>query len=292
MIAASDAFEWPAPAKLNLFLHITGRRADGYHLLQTVFQLLDYGDSLRFALREDGAIDRISELPGVPCDVDLVVRAARLLQEACGCRLGADIELVKRLPLGGGLGGGSSDAATTLVALNRLWACGLRFEELAALGVQLGADVPVFVHGRSAWAEGIGERLSPIELPSRWFVVIKPPVEVSTAALFSAPELTRNCTPLTISAFSLGAGVNVFESLVRTRYPLVGEALDWLDRQGACYDATARLTGTGSCVFAVVSDRRQAQDVLDRVPTQWQSFVAKGVNRSPLHDKLFANKGA
>lgn len=272
---------WPAPAKLNLFLHIVGRRSDGYHLLQTVFQFLDYGDSLRFEPRSDGEVCRIGEVPGVEAHQDLTVRAARLLREETGCDLGVDIHVEKRLPMGGGLGGGSSDAATTLVALNRIWSLGLSEDMLAQLGLRLGADVPVFVRGRAAWAEGVGEVLEPVDLPEPWYLVIKPPVEVPTAAVFQAPELTRDCPPITILDFLSGGGGNVCEPVVRTRFPAVGQALDWLGRY-----APARMTGTGSCVFAAFDRREQAEDVLRTLPGDWLGFVARGSNRSPLLNAL------
>ena len=274
---------WPAPAKLNLFLHITGRRPDGYHLLQTVFQLLDFGDSLQFELRDDGHIVRATGLQSIDQAQDLTVRAARLLQHTCHTGYGVDIHISKRLPIGGGLGGGSSDAATTLVVLNRLWGCNLSPDRLVELGVKLGADLPVFIHGYSAWAEGIGENLQALELPKRWYVVIRPPVEVSTTALFAAPELTRNCPPITIGAFLAGSGTNVFEPVVRERYPVVAEALNWLSEYGGGKDyATAKLTGTGSCIFSSFNRREAANHVLAKLPRDWLGFVAKGVNRSPL----------
>lgn len=271
------AGEWPAPAKLNLFLHVCGRRADGYHLLQTVFQLLDFGDVLRFAPRPDGAIRRVKDLPGVPADDDLCVRAARLLQAATGTTQGVDIELDKRLPLGGGLGGGSSDAATTLVALNALWDTGLDTPALARLGLQLGADVPVFVHGLSSWGEGVGERLSPVELGSMWYLVLFPAVHVATGRVFAAPELTRNTPQITMSAFRAGRVRNDCEPVVRALYPEVAQALDWLAEFGK-----ARLTGTGGCVFAAFASEQDAQAVCAQVPAPWRAFVARGVDVSPL----------
>jgi 4-diphosphocytidyl-2-C-methyl-D-erythritol kinase len=272
---------WPAPAKLNLFLHITGQRPDGYHLLQSVFQFLDRADRLHFSVRSDGLIQRTSSLAGVPAQEDLVVRAARALQEAAGTTQGADIAVEKILPMGGGLGGGSSDAATTLVALNYLWGTGLGEEGLAEIGLRLGADVPVFVRGRAAWAEGVGERLEPVELPEPWYLVLVPPVNISTAELFADPDLTRNCTPITIRDFLAGAGRNVFEPSVRRRYRMVAEALDWLGRF-----APAKLTGTGACIFAPFEMREDAERVLARLPEQWKGFVAQGRNRSPLLDAL------
>src|SRR5690606_18401954 len=236
---AGDCSEWPAPAKLNLFLHITGRRADGYHLLQTAFQLLDWGDTVRLRPRADGILRRLQPLPGVAAADDLALRAAEALRAATGTRLGADIEIDKRVPLGGGLGGGSSDAATTLVALNEIWGTGLDEDALADIGLRLGADVPVFVRGHSAWAEGVGEVLTPLDLPGRWYVVVDPGVQVPTAGLFAAPELTRDCAPLTIPLFVSGARTaNVFEPVVRARFPAVASALDWLNGY-----ADARLSG-------------------------------------------------
>ena len=268
---------WTAPAKLNLFLHITGRRDDGYHLLQTIFQILDHGDELAFEPTDDDRIERVTEVPDVPADRDLIVRAASLLKAETGYAGGVKIYIDKRLPMGGGLGGGSSDAATTLVALNRMWGCGLALDELALLGQRLGADVPVFVRGETAWAEGIGEKLTPVELPSSWFVVLRPDAAISTPALFSAPELTRDCVPITIRDFLASGGENVFEPLVRERYPAVDKAMKWLDDF-----APARLTGTGSCIFAAVADEAQAARILARLPTGVSGFAARGVNRSPL----------
>lgn len=271
---------WPAPAKLNLFLHILGRRPDRYHLLQTVFQFLDIGDELRFTLRGDGAVARARPLAGVPEERDLTVRAARALREATGCQLGADIEVVKRLPMGAGLGGGSSDAATTLVALNRLWDLQLPLPELQRIGLMLGADVPVFVAGRAAWAEGVGERLTPLELPEPWYVVLVPPCHVATAEIFDAPDLTRHCEPITIRVFLSGETRNVCEPVVRHRYPEVAAALDWLAAH-----APARMSGTGAAVFATFADEAPARAVAARAPAAWQAFVARGRNRSPLHDE-------
>lgn len=272
---------WPAPAKLNLFLHITGRRTDGYHLLQTVFQFLDFSDELRFTVRSDGVIRRLNELPGVPEEKDLVVRAAQLLQRVSGTHLGADIRVTKRLPMGGGLGGGSSDAATVLVALNHLWRIGLTSEQLAAHGLSLGADVPVFIHGLATWAEGVGEKFTPVTLSEPWFVVLIPPVSVSTAEIFAAPELTRDSPPITIRAFLAGEGGNVCETVVRNRYPAVAEALDWLGQHGA-----ARMTGTGACVFAPFESEAQAHQVFAARPEGWNGFVARGCNHSPLLKRL------
>ncbi len=272
---------WPAPAKINLFLHVLGRRQDGYHDLQTAFQFLDFGDQLTFRLRSDGRIHRSGGIPGLPAAEDMVVKAATLLQSETGGRLGADVGLVKRIPAGGGLGGGSSDAATTLVALNLLWRCGLDDADLAGLGSRLGADVPVFVHGRAAWAEGIGDRLTPAEWPRLWYVVIHPGVSVRTAEIFSAPELTRNSPPIKISGFLSGGCRNDCTEVVRTRYAEVGRALDWLGRYGE-----ARMTGTGACIFAAFDDGRRARAVLDDMPPEWWGVVARGLNRSPLLDRV------
>lgn len=272
---------WPAPAKLNLFLHITGRRSDGYHLLQTVFQFLDYCDRLHFEPRSDGTIRRLTKLPGVSEQEDLIIRAAQLLREQAHPALGVDIHIDKKLPMGGGLGGGSSDAATTLVALNQLWDMGLSTEQLAELGLSLGADVPIFIHGHAAWAEGVGEQFTPVDLPQPWFVVVIPPVSVSTEEIFKAPELTRDCPPITIRDFLQGAGSNVCEPLVRKRYPEVARAMDWLGRYGE-----ARLTGTGACLYASFASKAEAEKVLAMLPERWQGFVAQGRNRSPLLDRL------
>ncbi|MDH5649036.1 MAG: 4-(cytidine 5'-diphospho)-2-C-methyl-D-erythritol kinase [Gammaproteobacteria bacterium] len=272
---------WPAPAKLNLFLHITGRRQDGYHLLQTVFQFLDFGDRLRFKVTEDGIIRRETPVAGVAEEADLCVRAARLLQQHTGCTLGADIWLDKRLPMGGGLGGGSSDAATTLLALNQLWALGLSRENLAGLALSLGADVPVFVAGHAAWAEGVGEQLTVIDLPERWYVVLAPDVQVSTAQVFRDPELTRNSPPIKIRDFhaclNQGNCRNDLEPVVRKHFPEVGRALDWLAQFGA-----PGMTGSGACVFLPVADQQAGLDILDKQPPVEAGFVAKGVNRHPI----------
>lgn len=268
---------FPAPAKLNLFLHVVGRRSDGYHLLQTVFRFIDYGDELGFAIRGDGAVHRVSEVEAVPADQDLCVRAARLLQQHSGCRLGADIELTKRLPVGGGLGGGSSDAATTLIALNRLWGTGLSRIELQELALRLGADVPIFVFGRSAFAEGVGERLSALELPPAWYLILMPESAVSTAEIFSAPELTRNTNAITIAAFSVGQGRNDLEPVVCRRYPQVARHLEWLRRHG-----DARMTGSGACVFCAFETEAKARLVLSELPGDMRGFVARGLDRHPL----------
>ena len=271
--------QWIAPAKLNLMLHITGQRADGYHLLQTVFQFLDRGDTLSFELRDDNHIVRLTALPGVEPDQDIVIKAARLLQQQSEHVAGVSISLDKVLPMGAGLGGGSSDAATTLVALNQIWGLNLPTERLAELGLQLGADVPVFVHGNAAWAEGVGEDLQPITLPEHWFLVINPNIAVATAEVFADKELTRDCSPITIRAFLAGQGSNVCEPVVKKHYPEVAKALNWLDKF-----ARARMTGTGASIFASFDTEDEAEQVLKKLPKQWQGFVAKGRNKSPLFD--------
>ncbi|MBI2311883.1 MAG: 4-(cytidine 5'-diphospho)-2-C-methyl-D-erythritol kinase [Betaproteobacteria bacterium] len=270
---------YPAPAKLNLFLHVVGRRADGYHLLQTVFHFIDYGDGLAFRLRHDGTVALERPLPGVPDERNLCLRAARLLQAEAGCRLGADIRLEKRLPLGGGLGGGSSDAATTLLALNRLWEIGFGRERLKELALRLGADVPVFVYGENALAEGIGEQLQPVGLPPAWYLVLVPPVEVSTAGIFSDPQLTRDTKPIKIFDFSVGYGRNDLEAVVCRKYPAVAEHLTWLRQFGA-----AAMTGSGACVFASFATEGEARRVWDRLPSAMHGFVARGLERHPLRD--------
>ncbi|HED18932.1 MAG TPA: 4-(cytidine 5'-diphospho)-2-C-methyl-D-erythritol kinase [Gammaproteobacteria bacterium] len=273
---------WPAPAKLNLFLQITARRADGYHELQTVYQFLEVADRLWFDVRADGVIALEGGLPDVPPGQDLIVRAAHSLVNHTGCRKGVRMRVDKRLPAGAGLGGGSSDAATTLVALNALWGLALDVDELAGLGLQLGADVPVFVRGFAAWAEGIGEQLTPmLDLPEPWYLVLNPAVKVSTARVFSDPRLTRNAPPLKISAFVSGAGINHLQEVVVRRYPEVGNALKWLEKY-----CPARMTGSGSCVFAACRDQQQAEFILQQVPAPWSGFVARGCNRSPLHERL------
>lgn len=273
--------DFPAPAKLNLFLHVLGRRADGYHLLQTVFTLIDYCDRVRLRVRDDGEVVRVSELRGVPAEEDLTVRAARLLQEASGTALGADIELEKVIPMGGGLGGGSSDAATVMLALDRLWNTGFGPEALAELAVSLGADVPFFLHGGAAWAEGVGDELRAIELEPRWYLVLVPPVGVPTREIFAAPELTRNTEALKMADFSAQPQGHVFrndlERVVAARYPEVRRHLEWLRTHGE-----ARMTGSGGCVFAAYDSREAAQAVLGRVTAPMQGFVAQGLARHPM----------
>src|SRR5690554_2556179 len=271
-----------SPAKLNLFLHITGRRPDGYHQLQTVFQLLDYGDRLSFRRREDQEITLTPAIPGVAFADNLIVRAAHLLQARARVTAGIDIHLEKRLPMGGGLGGGSSNAATTLVALNYLWECGLTLMELHALGLKLGADVPVFIGARTAWAEGVGERLQAIEMPQKWFIVLRPDCHVSTAEIFSHKDLTRDTPNITVAAFLEQGGRNDCQALVRRLYPPVDEALNWLSQ----YTSNARMTGTGACVFAAFDSAEEAQHVLAQAPKNLPGFIAQGINRSALFNLL------
>ena len=272
----------PAPAKLNLFLHITGRRADGYHNLQTLFQFVDYGDTLHFSRRDDGQINLHTELPGVAPEDNLIVKAAKRLQTATGTSRGADITLEKRLPMGGGIGGGSSDAATTLVGLNRLWESNLSDDQLAAIGIALGADVPVFVHGKAAWAEGVGEKLTPVELEEPWYLVVIPPYSVSTAEIFSDQRLTRDTSPITLAAFREVGGRNDCLPVVAARYPEIRNTLILLNNY-----CEAKMTGTGSCVFGAFPNECEADKVRARLPATLQTFVARGCNVSPLHQMLF-----
>lgn len=278
---------WPAPAKLNLFLRITGRRSDGFHLLQTVFRLLDWGDTIRLRPRSDGFVARHgNSAPGVAAEDDLMVRAAYLLQTAAKTGLGADIAVEKRIPSGGGFGGGSSDAATVLVGLDALWGTGLGIERLAALGLQLGADVPVFVRGRNAWAEGVGERLAPVELPPAWYVLADPGVAAPTAALYRAAELTRDAAPATMADFVSGVPLgNAFEPVLRGREPAVEAAFAVLSQIGA-----PRLTGSGSGCFVEFATRESAEAALAALPPGLSAWLAMGVARSPLHDALDTNR--
>jgi 4-diphosphocytidyl-2-C-methyl-D-erythritol kinase len=264
---------------LNLMLRVTGRRADGYHLIQTVIRFVDYGDTLTYNVREDGVVARVNEVEGVPAADDLAVRAAQRLKRACGTRLGVDITLEKRLPLGGGLGGGSSDAATTLLALNDLWRAGLSRERLLALALELGADVPVFVGGKNALAEGIGERLTPLDLPPAWYLVLTPPVQVPTARIFSDNQLKRDSKPIKITAFSVEQAGNDLEPVVCREYPEVARHLAWL-RQAA----PAWVTGSGACVFAAFPTEQAAHRVWDQAPGGMRGFIARGLERHPLHD--------
>ena len=269
---------WLAPAKLNLFLHILGRREDGYHDLQTLFQLLDAGDTLRFATAPRGELQlhlsTNSTGQVVPLADNLILKAARLLRDHVGKpQLGAEIQLEKQLPMGGGLGGGSSDAATTLLALNQLWELSLTQQELQSLGLQLGADVPVFIGGRSAWGEGVGENLEPIELPPRWYLVITPNCLVSTAQIFDHENLTRNTPAIKMADFLAGRSRNDCESVTRNLYPEVDKALNWLSQYGP-----ARMTGTGASVFADFPGEEPARAALSALPDYWRGFVAQGIN--------------
>ena len=273
----------PAPAKLNLFLHVVGCRPDGYHLLQTLFRFIDLHDTLHFTLREDGVVHRINAIEGVPEEQDLCVRAARLLQNETGCGFGVDIAVEKRIPMGGGLGGGSSDAATTLIALNRLWSLGLSRGRLMQLGLRLGADVPVFVFGENAFAEGVGEELQAYPLATAWYVVLFPPVHVPTAEIFAHPELTRDTVSITMRALAKRQFEqqlrNDLQSVVCGRYPEVGRHINWLGNFGK-----AMMTGSGACVFAEFDSRSRAEAVLQQLPHEMRGVVAQGLTRHPLHD--------
>ena len=276
----------PAPAKLNLFLHVVGRRADGYHLLQTLFRFIDLNDTLHFTLREDGEVRRINALEGVPAEQDLCVRAARLLQQECACTLGVDISLEKRIPMGGGLGGGSSDAATTLLGLNKLWGLGLSRARLMQLGLTLGADVPVFIFGENAFAEGVGEQLQAFPLSDAWYVVLFPPVHVPTAKIFTHPELTRDTNSITIRALPIGQSLttvgwlgNDLQSIVCKLYPEVAQYLAILGNF-----APAMMTGSGACVFAEFASEAEAQKVLQQLPEGMKGVVARGLPQHPLRD--------
>ncbi|CAG4884538.1 4-diphosphocytidyl-2-C-methylerythritol kinase [Georgfuchsia toluolica] len=272
--------DWPAPAKINLFLHVIGRRADGYHLLQTVFRFLDVGDHLRFAPRDDGVIAQNSPLPGVAPEQDLTVRAARALQAASGVRQGVSITLAKHLPLGGGLGGGSSDAATTLLALNHLWQCGLSRTDLSVIGLRLGADVPVFIHGHSAFGEGVGERLTDVSPPPAWYLLLAPPVAVSTAEIFNAADLRRDTSAIVPGAWQSDFGVNDLEAVTCRRYPEVARHLAWL----RTLDGASRvaMSGSGACCFAEFGTESAARTALARLPYDMRGFVARGVDVHPL----------
>lgn len=274
----------PAPAKLNRMLHIVGRREDGYHTLQTLFQFVDLCDHLTLATHDEGHIHLTSEVSGVNHDDNLVMRAARLLQRHSGTRLGATLSIEKQLPMGGGLGGGSSNAATTLVGLNHLWQLKLSLDELARLGLQLGADVPVFIHGHSAWAEGVGERLTAVTLDTPWFVIIHPGISVSTPGVFQDPQLTRDSRPITMARALQGGATewrNDCEAVVKERYPPVAEALHWLAQY-----APSRLTGTGACLFAAFETQQAAQAIAQLAGQRWPTWIACGLNTSPLHNAL------
>ena len=281
MNVIENSWDWhsvyPAPAKLNLFLHVVGRRDDGYHLLQTLFRLVDHGDALRFSPRADGDVRLATPLPGVPPDSDLTVRAARLLQAETGCRQGVEIAVDKHLPMGGGLGGGSSDAATVLLALNHLWQLGLPRSRLQQIGLTLGADVPVFVGSRNAFAEGVGEALQPLDLPPAWYVVLEPPVAVPTAAIFGAPELKRDTVPMAAADWAPGVGGNDLQAVAVARFPVVAEHLRWLAVHGE-----ARMSGSGACVFAEFASQQAALTVLGELPATMVGWVAAGLDRHPL----------
>ena len=282
MNAIENSWGWhsvyPAPAKLNLFLHVVGRRDDGYHLLQTLFRLVDHGDALRFSPRADGDVRLATPLPGVPPDSDLTVRAARLLQAETGCRQGVEIAVDKHLPMGGGLGGGSSDAATVLLALNHLWQLGVPRARLQQIGLTLGADVPVFVGGRNAFAEGVGEALLPLDLPPAWYVVLEPPVAVPTAAIFGAAELKRDTAPMAAADWAPGFGSNDLQAVAVARFPVVADHLRWLAAHGE-----ARMSGSGACVFAEFASQEAALAVLGELPSTMAGWVAPGLERHPLY---------
>lgn len=269
--------EWPAPAKLNLFLHVVGRREDGYHLLQTLFRFVGHGDRLRFSPRDDGEIRLATPQPGVPPESDLTVRAARLLQQAAGCRQGVTLSLEKVLPMGGGLGGGSSDAATVLLALNHLWGLGLSRVQLQELGLALGADVPIFVFGRNAFAEGVGETFTPVELPVRWYLVLEPPVQVPTVEIFRAPQLRRDSRAIAAHQWVPGFGGNDLEPVAAALYPSVAEHIGWLSAF-----AHVRMTGSGACVFAEFECREDAEAVHAQLPHGMRGWVAPGLAEHPL----------
>lgn len=266
-----------APAKLNLFLHVVGRRADGYHLLQTAFRMLDWGDRLSFTLRRDGRIRRLTDVPGVPEQSDLVVRAAHALQQWAGCELGVDITVDKVLPMGGGLGGGSSDAATTLLALNRLWGIGAGRQELQAIALPLGADVPFFVFGRTAFAEGVGEALTALTMPPAWYVVVAPGVSVPTARIFASKVLTRDTKPIKIADFAMSGTRNDLERVACEQYPQIANAIDWL---GAY--APARMTGSGACIFSEVGSEREAREIARQCPVGWQAWAVPSLEVHPM----------
>jgi len=286
----------PAPAKLNLFLHVTGQRNDGYHLLQTVFQLIDFGDILHFSLSEDNQIRRITTIKDIPEEQDLIIRAACLLQEEnyrrTGKKLGADIAIEKKLPTGGGLGGGSSDAATTLMALNLLWKCRLDKQELMKIGVQLGADIPFFIFGQNAFAEGIGEILTPIDGLEGWFVIIDPNISVPTSQIFASKELTRNTEKIKISDFPSYLtennilGKNDLQSVAEKLYPPVSEAINWLNKY-----ANARMTGSGACIFAHFNNETDADHVIKKIPKKWKGWKAKGLKKHPFDTILNRSSG-
>jgi 4-diphosphocytidyl-2-C-methyl-D-erythritol kinase len=272
-----------SPAKLNLMLHITGRREDGYHLLQTVFQFIDLNDRIEFITNQTGQISRGRHDSPVAEHDDLLLRAARLLQDRYAVQQGVTINIDKRIPMGGGLGGGSSDAASSLMALNKLWNLQLSNPELREIGLELGADVPIFIFGKNAWAEGVGDRLQPVNLPEKWYLVIHPSIFVSTAQIFTSKDLTRDCHPIKIRAFLEGQGRNVCEDIARRLYPPIDQALDWLGRFGE-----ARMTGTGACVFAAFDSEGEARQVQSGVPEEWTGYVARSLASNPVTDSCFA----
>ena len=278
---------YPAPAKLNLFLHVVGRRSDGYHLLQTVFRFLDFSDQVSFTIRGDDKIQLNTPISGVPAEKNLCIQAAQLLQKESGTSLGVEISLEKIIPMGGGLGGGSSDAATTLLALNRLWDLNWSKEKLMELGLNLGADVPVFIFGENAFAEGVGEKLKPIKLLPAWYLVLTPPVHVSTADIFASKELTRNTIPVRIPPFSVGLGHNDLESVVCLAYPQVARHLEWLRQLNRT--TMVAMTGSGACVFAEFITESAARMALASVPIGMSGFVVQGLDRHPMQD--FARRG-
>lgn len=269
--------QWPAPAKLNLFLHVVGRRADGYHLLQTLFRFVGHGDMLHFAPRADANVLLATPLPGVAPETDLTVRAARLLQNETGCRQGVTISLDKRLPMGGGLGGGSSDAATVLLALNHLWGLGLSRQRLQEIGLSLGADVPIFIYGRNAFAEGVGEAFTPVDLPPVWYLVLEPPVQVPTADIFRVPHLRRDSPAIAAGDWHPGFGGNDLETVAAELYPAVAEYIGWLSAF-----AHVRMSGSGACVFAEFERRSEAEAVLSQLPQGMRGWVAEGLSAHPL----------
>lgn len=278
---------WPSPAKLNLFLHITGRYDNGYHQLQSLFQLLDYGDQLAFELRHDDSVRMATTLAGVADDENLIIRAARLLQQHCQLKQGCDIHLHKVLPMGGGIGGGSSNAATTLVVLNHLWQCHLPLTELARLGLSLGADVPIFVHGQTAFAEGVGEQVYPANIESKCYLVAYPNCHISTASVFAAKDLPRSTAKIRWQDYSFDTTHNDCEKLVCQQHEEVANLLQWLIEY-----APSRMSGTGACVFAIFDNAEAAKEVLKTLPPNYHGFIANGVNRSPLHNKLMLKCGS
>ena len=274
---------WPAPAKLNLFLHIVGRRQDNYHLLQTVFQFITFNDLLDFSIRKDDTITCTSNCNSIKNN--LIIRAAKILQSTTDCGFGANINIKKRIYIGAGLGGGSSDAATTLIALNHLWQLGLPTDQLEKIGLSLGADVPVFIRGQAAWVEGIGEKITPINPVEKYYLVIWPRCHIPTAKIFNSKDLTRNTPIITINNFFTNGGHNDCESIVRKLYPQVAASLDWLNQFG-----NASITGTGACIYAGFDSEREAKSIYDKLPKSWFGFVARGLNHSPLVDRLAQEK--